>query len=176
MKTAIACLITAIISMSVLAQSDGEKAKMKPPATSPGLESLKKLAGEWTGPGPVGKPATTRFKLSAGGSIVHETMFPGTEHEMVTVYHMDGKDLVLTHYCMMGNQPRLKADDPNDGKKLTFKSVGGTNMKMEDMHMGRAIITFVDSDHFEANWCSCIGGKPDESHCFKAAFTRKKAS
>src|SRR5438105_13534742 len=162
MKSALAFLLMAVIGVTVLAQDKTEKAKMKPPATSPGFESLKKLAGEWTGTGPDGNPATTRFRVSAGGSIVHETLFPGTEHEMVTVYHMDGKDLVLTHYCMLGNQPRLQADDPNDAKKLSFKSVGGTNMKLEDMHMGRAIITFVDADHFEANWCGCVGGKVDD--------------
>jgi hypothetical protein len=176
MKSAFAFMIAAVIGVSVLAQPEGEKAKMKPPATSPGLESLKKLAGEWTGTGPDGNPANIKFRVSAGGSIVHETMFPGTDHEMITIYHMDGKDLVLTHYCMMGNQPRLKADDPNDAKKLSFKSVGGTNMKMDDMHMGRAVITFVDGDHYEANWCACVNGKPDESHCFKSTFTRKKAS
>jgi hypothetical protein len=176
MKSALALLLVAVIGVTVMAQGEGDKPKMKPPATSPGFESLKKLAGEWSGPGPDGKTATTRFRVSAGGSIVHETLFPGTPEEMVTVYHMDGKDLVLTHYCMLGNQPRLKADDPSDAKNLSFKSVGGTNMKMEDMHMGRAVITFVDADHFEANWCGCTGGKVDESHCFSAKFTRKKAS
>ncbi len=174
MKSSLAFLVAAIVGLGALAQSEGEKAMKKGPATSPGLESLKKLAGEWTGDGPHGK-ATTVFRVSAGGSIVHETLFPGTEQEMITIYHMDGKDLILTHYCLMGNQPRLKADSASDGKKLSFKSVSGTNMKMDDMHMGQAVITFVDADHFEANWCSCKDGKPDESHRATFKFTRKKA-
>ena len=50
-----------------------------------------------------------RYAVTAAGSAVVETVFPGTEHEMVTVYHADGSDLVLTHYCMEGNQPRMRA-------------------------------------------------------------------
>lgn len=175
MKVALACILSALVGWSLFAQGEGEKPTKKGPATSPGLESLKRLAGEWTGAGPDGKPAVTRFRVSAAGSIVHETLFPDTDHEMITIYHMDGKDLVLTHYCALGNQPRLKCDDPSDAKKISFKSVGGTNMKMDDMHMGRAVITFVDPDHFEAQWCACSGGKPDEGHKVHLKFTRKKA-
>jgi hypothetical protein len=30
-------------------------------------------------------------------------------YEMVTVYHLDGKKLVLTHYCSGGTQPRVRS-------------------------------------------------------------------
>jgi hypothetical protein len=151
-----------------------EKAATKPPATSPALDALKKLVGEWTAPGPDGKPMTTRFKLTAGGSVLIETMFPETPQEMVTVYHMDGPDLILTHYCMLGNQPRLKAESTTDTKRVAFKSVGGTNMKMTDAHMGQATYYLIDQDNYEVEWCSCVDGKPNEEHRFKIKCTRKK--
>ena len=30
--------------------------------------------------------------------------------EMISVYTAEGPDLVMTHYCVLGNQPRMKAD------------------------------------------------------------------
>jgi hypothetical protein len=85
--------------------------------------------------------------VTAGGSAVVETLFPGTEHEMVSVIHPDGADLLLTHYCHLGNQPHLKASGKGDGNKVEFKFVRATNMKSEnDMHMHEITFTFVDKD------------------------------
>jgi hypothetical protein len=172
MNRLVVCVCALAVATAAIKAND-EKA-VKKPATSPGFEALKKLAGEWTAPGPDGKPMVTSFKLTAGGSVLHETMFPGTPQEMISVYHMDGPDLVMTHYCMLGNQPRLKADSASESKSLSFKSVGGTNMKPDDAHMGRAVFTFVDDDHYTVEWCSCVGGKPNEAHRFKVECTRKK--
>lgn len=174
MRKLFTCLCAVAFGVSVAAVSPADDKGPAPKKnTSPGFEALKKLAGEWTGTGPDGKPGTIKFKTTAGGSVLVETMFPGTEHEMITVYHMDGPDLVMTHYCMMGNQPRLKADSAGETKKLSFKSVGGTNMKLEDMHMGQATFTLVDDDHYNVEWCSCNNGKPDEAHRFSVKLTRK---
>lgn len=175
MKKLLACVCVFAMGagMAALFAAD-DKAAPKPPATSPGLDALKKLVGEWTATGQDGKPITTKYKLSAGGSVLVETLFPDTPMEMITMYHMDGPDLILTHYCMLGNQPRLKADSAKETKKLSFKSVGGTNMKLTDAHMGQAVLTLIDNDNYEADWCSCNNGKPDEDHRFKVKFTRKK--
>ena len=48
------------------------------------------------------------FKTSAAGTVVMETMNPGTGHEMINMYHVDGDDLLLTHYCAGNNQPRMR--------------------------------------------------------------------
>src|SRR5438132_14283366 len=63
------------------------------------LDVLKRLAGDWVGKAKHGSQehdATASYKVTSGGSAVVETLFGGTEHEMVTVYHHDGDDLVLT--------------------------------------------------------------------------------
>ena len=65
-----------------------------------------------------------------------EIIFQGAEHEMVTVYHADGDEVVLTHYCVLGNQPHMKARPGGDGKQIVFECVGGTNLASErDKHM-----------------------------------------
>src|SRR5262245_19588365 len=74
------------------------------------FEKFKQLAGEWqgTGDGAHGKDMRVKYQVTSGGSAVVETVFPGTDHEMVTVIHPDGDDLLLTHYCLLGNQPQMK--------------------------------------------------------------------
>src|SRR5690242_6096011 len=69
---------------------------------------LKSLAGEWKceareGGHVPGKAATILYRVTANGSTVMETLFPGTDHEMVSMYHLDGDDLKMTHYCAIGN-------------------------------------------------------------------------
>ena len=62
------------------------------------------------------------IKVTAGGSAVHETLFPGSAHEMVSVYHLDGADLVMTHFCALGNQPRMKADPKSPANQINEKN------------------------------------------------------
>ena len=100
-----------------LASFGGDKpgAKLPTPPTNAGLEKMKKLAGTWLVADKDGKPTdqvASIIKVTAGGSIVHETLFPGQPQEMVSIYTVDGPDLIMTHYCVLGNQPRMKAD-PN---------------------------------------------------------------
>lgn len=48
------------------------------------------------------------FKVTSGGSAIVETVFEGTPHEMVTVYHDNSdRQVTLTHYCMLPNQPKM---------------------------------------------------------------------
>ena len=66
------------------------------------LERLKKLVGEWeivnpTDPAMKGKVAS-RYRLIGNGTTVAETIFPDTALEMLSVYHRDGDQLVMTHY------------------------------------------------------------------------------
>jgi hypothetical protein len=135
-------------------------------AQSPGrsaFERLKSLAGTWSGKaqhGQEGGDVTVVYKVTAGGNAVEETLFAGSPHEMVTVYHMDGDDVVLTHYCTSGNAPRMKLQAPKDPNVLLFDFTGGSNMKESDFHMHSARLTFVDADHFKGSWGTLKDGKP----------------
>jgi hypothetical protein len=135
---------------------------------------LKQLAGEWEGTvmTPDGPAVRVRWEVTAGGQVMRETMFPGTSHEMVTMYHLDGPQLVLTHYCVAGNQPRMKlvaftADE------VKFDYTGGSNLDAaKDTHMHTGRLMFKDADRIETDWTEYAMGKPGESRKF--FLTRKK--
>ncbi len=137
------------------------------------FDKLKALAGDWTKSGGDGSVEAT-YRVTAGGSAVMETLFPGTPHEMVTVFTVDRGDLVLTHYCAEGNQPRMKADRGGDASSIAFRFVGGGNIKSpNDGHMHEASFAFKDADHLTSTWQFYKDGKPGE----KAEFdlVRKKS-
>jgi hypothetical protein len=168
-----------VLALTVAAYAaDKEEARPAAPAKNAGLEKLKKLAGEWVTVDDKGNPTkqvVSIFKVTANGSAVHETIFPGTDHEMITVYHRDGADLVLTHYCAMGNQPHLKLDPKSLENKLVFQFVGGANIDpKKDMHMHEGSITIIDNDTIEWQWVGYKDGKPMEDHKVAMKLARKK--
>ncbi len=101
--------------------------------------AIKKLHGEWRGPAMMKgmPPGHSIYRVTAGGSAVQETIFPGTKMEMVSVYHMDRGNLLMTHYCALGNQPRMKLNArKSTARELVFDFDGGTNLNpRRDMHM-----------------------------------------
>ena len=162
----LSCVTLLFVAGAVLAASAPEEkakaaaAKPQPPSK---LDPIKKLAGDWVEIGEDGKPTgkvVSTYRVTAGGSAVEETLFGGTPHEMITLYHLDGDDLVLTHYCVAGNQPRMKAEKQTDPNKLVFNCDGGTNLKSEnDEHMHHATLVFKDENHIQSEWLEYKDGK-----------------
>jgi len=113
------------------------------------------------------------YRLTGAGSALVETQFPGKGHEMVSVYHLDGDDLRMTHYCAMGNQPRLKLDRTSSSPDhLIFIFDGGTNLNPEkDQHIHGLEITFQKDGHVKSAWEGYAGGKSAGVTPF--AMTRK---
>lgn len=146
--------------------------------TNPQLKKLTKLVGTWVAADEDGKPTdqvVSVIKLTAGGSAVHETIFPGQDHEMVSIYTVDGPDLVMTHYCMLGNQPRMKADPKSPANKIHFLFAGGSNLDpKKDKHMHEATLTFIDADHMEIDGIGWEDGGPAKEMCGKMKLVRKK--
>jgi hypothetical protein len=131
---------------------------------SPAFERFKALAGEWVAAedGEMSRKGdlVARYAVTAAGSAVVETVFPGSAHEMVTVYHADGSDLVLTHYCMEGNQPRMRAKAPR-GSRFDFAFDGGSNIDpARDRHMHSASVELVGADEVRTVWTELAEGKP----------------
>ena len=55
---------------------------------------------------------------------------PDTPAETVTTYHLDGDALMLTHYCGLGNQPRLRLT--GHGPQLQFARFDATDLQPEE--------------------------------------------
>jgi hypothetical protein len=108
------------------------------------------------------------YKLTGAGSALVETQFPGTAHEMVSVYHLDGDDLRMTHYCAAQNQPRVKLDRVNSTlDHLIFVFDGGTNLDpQKDMHIHGLQITFHQDGKVTSAWESYAGGKKASTASF----------
>lgn len=118
------------------------------------------LEGKWrVVGGDHAKGATHSYRTIANGSVVVEVAFPGEQHEMVTVVHLDGSDLVLTHYCAAGNQPHLVAA-ASDGNDVQFQFVKAGNLSSpEAAHMRDARFVFVGKDKVRQHWSFWQGGK-----------------
>jgi hypothetical protein len=175
LRLAIALLTMACVITSAAAAFADDKPAGKT-ASCPAFEKIKKLAGDWVMVKD-GKPTdevVSSYRVTAGGTAVVETIFPGSGHEMVTVYTAEGPELFLTHYCVLGNQPRLKADQGTDANKLVFKCVGGGNLKPEkDSHMGVATVTFLNDNEMKSEWTRCEDGKACETHAFHVVRKKK---
>ena len=170
--------IAGAVVLAVLVQAEAQQGKGGPEPAKNALEKLKKLSGTWVATDKDGKPTSevvSVFRVTSAGSAVHETIFPGTDHEMVSVYHLDGKDLVMTHYCALGNQPRMKLDAKSQPSKLLFQFAGGSNIDpAKDMHMHEGSITIVDDDHIEWTWQGYTNSKVAEGHKVSLKLVRKK--
>jgi hypothetical protein len=113
------------------------------------------------------------FKLTGAGSALVETQFPGAPHEMVSVYHLDGQELRMTHYCAAGNQPRLKLDRAKSRTDhLVFVFDGGTNLDpKKDGHIHNLDITFHEDGRVTSNWEGYSGEK--SAGCTAFLMTRQ---
>lgn len=161
----IAALVAVVVATLLAAGADptaGATAAGQASAL-PALERFKALAGDWVAAedGEMVKKGdlVARYAVTAAGSAVVETVFPGSPHEMVTVYHADGGDLVLTHYCMAGNQPRMRAKSPT-GSRVELAFDGATNIDpARDRHMHSAWVDFVGPNEIRSEWTEHSAGQ-----------------
>ena len=158
-----------LIATAATAQVSVMGVPERDPAT-PDLDTIKKLAGDWVELDEAGSPTdnvVSSYRVTAGGTAVLDVEFGGTDHEMLTVFHQDGDDLVLTHYCVLGNQPHMRAEPGTGRDKLVFNCVGGTNLSCAiDKHMHRGEITLIDEDHLTSTWFMHEKGE----HVYTAEF------
>ncbi|HSE99074.1 MAG TPA: hypothetical protein VLD57_12470 [Blastocatellia bacterium] len=140
---------------------DDKKASEMSPARA-AFELFKKLEGNWKGRSTKGWEEKSSFKTIAQGSVVVGTSFDAHPNEtMMTMYHMDGDRLMLTHFCVAKNQPRLVATSFADGgKTITFTFLDGANIPTRDRgHMDKAVYRFIDDNHVTTQWTWYQNGK-----------------
>jgi len=141
-----------------------------PYSGSKGFERMKELVGAWEGTSNMpqeGEKVRVEYRLSSGGSSVVETLFPGTPHEMISVYYDNGGQLNMTHYCALRNQPRMKLQN-EDAQNLNFVFAGGTNINpKKDAYMRSLTITFIDKNRIIEKWTLFQDGKEKETSVFE---------
>jgi hypothetical protein len=139
---ALLVVISLLLSTAALAQSRAQTE----------FAQLKSLAGSWEGKTAKGQPVKVDYQLTSGGSALMSTIH---EHgDMISMFHLDGPDkLLLTHYCSMGNQPRMVATTSPDGKTVTFKFLDVTNLSSPDFgRMDSVVIAMADANHHTEQW------------------------
>ncbi|HEY6050438.1 MAG TPA: hypothetical protein VIZ58_04260, partial [Thermoanaerobaculia bacterium] len=141
MRAAMSAGFPFVLAILILASGPGAAAAtgpapagVRPPSPSPAalaaFERFRAMEGTWDGRSTKGWQESISFKAIAGGSAVVETSFDAHPGEtMLTVFHLDGEDLTLSHYCVAKNQPRLRATDISaDGRTVVFTFAGGGNL------------------------------------------------
>jgi len=105
----------AALSMPLLAQNNSERA----------FETFKSLNGRWAIESN-GKtlPIEMRCEVGSKESIVTEQF--GKE---LSVIYLDGKNLLITHFCNADNQPRLRLKESGQPGVLEFEMFDITNLK-----------------------------------------------
>lgn len=130
------------------------------------FEYIKTLAGNWQRMGGAGhehgaSSSVVSFKISAAGSTVMETYNAGQKNEMVSVYHMDGNTLLMTHYCALQNAPVMKFEKSGKPGEIKLAFFGGTNFDPKvDAHAHEGLIQVKDAETFETTAVGYAGGKP----------------
>lgn len=145
------------------------------------LEPFRTLAGEWQGTNSTGESVRLVYDVLGGGSAVMERLtMPTTQdhspHDMVTLYYMDGDRLLLTHYCVAGNQPRMRLVS-HDGGKARFDFLDATGLAgPEAGHMHRAVLSFEGPDRLTSSWTWFEGGKESFTEVIRVTRTAAQAA
>jgi hypothetical protein len=122
------------------------------------FDQLKGLEGNWAGKNQQGQPVEVTFRMTAGGSALMSEIHGHGPENMITMFHMDGDRLLMTHYCGAGNQPRMKVVS-SDAKSVSFEFFDGTNIGPGDGHMQHVTFSQPDADHHVEEWTFLDHGK-----------------
>ena len=95
MKRSLWLAVAVLLIVPAAGAGEGDHAAA-PAVNDPRFEFLKQLVGTWVGEASEDghAPGIFEFRLTAGGTAIEEREFVGTPMEMLTVYHMQGKELV----------------------------------------------------------------------------------
>jgi hypothetical protein len=168
----VAVLLVGMITLAAGAQQKDQAMKPSAVPDTPEWQKLKSLVGSWEGvmeEGGQKMSATVDVRMTGDGSAIMHVLGRDTPHEMVTMFHPDGKRLLATHYCSAHNQPRMALVPSKAPSQVAFAFVDGTNIAPGDTHITGVVITFIDADHHDETWSATGAAAPA---VFK--FTRKK--
>jgi len=132
-----------------------------PESAAGAFDKLRALSGDWEGTvawtGKSASKVSAHYYVTGNGSAVVEDLSNG----MTSVYHLDGADLRVTHYCAAQNQPRLRATSFGaDNKTIGFSFVDITNLRSPSAgHVSGLEIRFLEADHINITFQYTSNGK-----------------
>ena len=109
------------------------------------LNQLKTLAGnwegtfEWTGARSANGAMKATYYTTGNGSAVVENLIMENAPVMTSVYHLDGADLRITHFCAAQNQPRLKAGQIDLAKGIIDFDLSTLQISVRPMRLMSAV-------------------------------------
>lgn len=155
--------LTAILSLTLAAiaaaeQSPGDKVLQRLRALQGSWEGTLEWSGARTGNGSV---KATYLTTGNGSAVIENLMMGGDANpSMTSVYHLDGADLRMTHYCGAHNQPRLRATQISPAAdSVSFSFVDAADLAAHPAHVEGCELRFVDDDHLVVRFTFTGGGK-----------------
>jgi hypothetical protein len=153
LRLTLSVLLIAFANLA-LAQSEETKA----------FDKLKALAGSWEGPATSDVKAFNADSVhvvlrvtSMGNALLHELSSPGQPQNPITMLYLEGDRLQLTHFCDMGNRPRMQGTVSPDGKTVAFDFVDVTGSTKHG-YMNHVTFTFIDPSHHTEDWTAVFPG------------------
>jgi hypothetical protein len=144
---------------------------------------LKSLVGDWegtyqwTGALTATGSMNAAYYLTGNGSALVENLMMDGVPIMTSVYHLDGADLRMTHYCGAQNQPRLKVEriDLAHGA-VDFGFVDITNLRSPDApHVHGLELRLIDSNDITVTFLFQSGGKESRERIALRRVERKSS-
>lgn len=139
----------------------------QPDSSKRALDRLRSLAGDWSGTfqwtgarTDAGK-MNVHYYVTGNGSAIVEDLSTGDTPNMTSVYHADGADLRLTHFCGAQNQPRLKANKVDVANGVfAFDFLDATNLRSPDApHVTGLEMHMISADRLMLTFLFEAGGK-----------------
>ena len=156
--------VSALILLGACA-AFADNTALQPKPGSAELERVKTWVGRWEGKSNghgEEQSAAAEYKLTSGGSAVIETLFPGTPHEMVSVYYdKDGK-LAMTHYCMLGNRPEFSLTGAGP-QRMDFSLDQSSPIPAGEMHMHALSIALAEDGGMTQSWTLFENGQAKDT-------------
>lgn len=99
------------------------------------FDQMKSLVGYWKRADKNNTEFKIHFEPTANETVLVETWLYKNKKHSMTMYHRDGDNLLATHYCPQGNQPRLQMTEVGQSNDIVFEFRDATNLHSQsDSH------------------------------------------
>ena len=125
------------------------------------FDQLKALAGDWVAKLPDGTTMNLTYTSISGGTAVMEVLNLPNGTDMRSIYHQNGDNIMMTHYCESGTQPRLQSNSSTDSTALALSFVDVTNVPVPEKsaYLYKVVFHFKDNDSFSQDVTWMVQGK-----------------